>query len=144
MSLIESVFVALRALGINKMRSGLTMLGIIIGISAVITLVSVGQGVQAVVAEQMEGIGSNLVFVMPGELETISTTMQTFLRSVNISTLTYGDVLAMADQSNVPDFIFFGCVPKSRKNSRSCHGFKARWANEVTCILRHYGIYLGA
>jgi putative ABC transport system permease protein len=103
MSLIESVSIALRALGINKMRSGLTMLGIIIGISAVITLVSVGQGVQAVVADQMQDIGSNLVFVMPGELEANSTTMQSFLRSVNISTITYGDVLAMADRINVPD-----------------------------------------
>ena len=103
MNLLESVFVALRALGTNKMRSGLTMLGIIIGISAVITLVSAGQGVQAVVAEQMQGIGSNLVFVMPGELEENSTTMQSFLRSVNISTLTYGDALAMADRNRVPD-----------------------------------------
>ncbi|MGD8491523.1 MAG: ABC transporter permease, partial [Anaerolineae bacterium] len=47
MNLIESVRVALRALATNKLRSVLTMLGIIIGISAVITLVSVGQGVQA-------------------------------------------------------------------------------------------------
>ena len=105
MKLLESVFVALRALNINKMRSGLTMLGIIIGISAVITLVSAGQGVQAVVAEQMQDIGSNLVFVMPGELESNATTMQSFLRSVNISTLTYGDVLAMADRNRVPDLL---------------------------------------
>jgi putative ABC transport system permease protein len=105
MKLLESVFVALRALNINKMRSGLTMLGIIIGISAVITLVSAGQGVQAVVAEQMQDIGSNLVFVMPGELESNATTMQSFLRSVNISTLTYGDVLAMADRNRVPDVL---------------------------------------
>jgi len=81
------------------------MLGIIIGISAVITLVSAGQGVQAVVAEQMQDIGSNLVFVMPGELESNATTMQSFLRSVNISTLTYGDVLAMADRNRVPDVL---------------------------------------
>jgi len=105
MKLLESVFVALRALNINKMRSGLTMLGIIIGISAVITLVSAGQGVQAVVAEQMQDIGSNLVFIMPGELESNATTMQSFLRSVNISTLTYGDVLAMADRNRVPDLL---------------------------------------
>jgi putative ABC transport system permease protein len=86
------------------MRSGLTMLGIIIGISAVITLVSVGQGVQAVVAEEMAGIGSNLLFVLPGELETNSTSMRSsFLRSASISTLTYGDVLALTDPRNAPD-----------------------------------------
>jgi len=104
-NLIENVSIALRALGINKMRSVLTMLGIIIGISAVITLVSAGQGVQAVVAEQMQGIGSNLVFVMPGELESNATTMQSFLRSVNISTITYGDVLALSDRNQVPDLL---------------------------------------
>jgi putative ABC transport system permease protein len=82
MNLIESVRIALRSLATNKMRSGLTMLGIIIGISTVITLVSVGQGVQAVVADQMETIGSNLLFVMPGELDTNTTSMRTsFLSS---------------------------------------------------------------
>ncbi|MGC9332640.1 MAG: ABC transporter permease, partial [Anaerolineae bacterium] len=103
MNLLQSVHVALRALGANKLRAGLTMLGIIIGISAVIVLVSVGQGVQSVVADQMQSIGSNLIFVMPGELEASRTSMQGILRSVNVSTLTYGDALAMADPSNVPD-----------------------------------------
>jgi putative ABC transport system permease protein len=110
MNLVESLSVALRALAINKMRSGLTMLGIIIGISAVITLVSVGQGVQTVVAEQMEGIGSNLIFVMPGELEASRTSVQSMLRSVNISTLTYGDTLALADRRNAPDLV--GVAPE--------------------------------
>ena len=121
MNLTESVFVALRALGINKMRSGLTMLGIIIGISAVITLVSAGQGVQAVVAEQMQGIGSNLVFVMPGQLEANSTSMRSsFLRSVNVSTLTYGDVLAMGDHYQVPDLI--GVAPEFVANGTVVFG----------------------
>jgi putative ABC transport system permease protein len=121
LNLIESVFVALRALGINKMRSGLTMLGIIIGISAVITLVSAGQGVQAVVAEQMQGIGSNLVFVMPGQLEANSTSMRSsFLRSVNVSTLTYGDVLAMGDRNQVPDLI--GVAPEFVANGTVVFG----------------------
>jgi putative ABC transport system permease protein len=103
MSLLQSLAVALQALATNKMRSGLTMLGIIIGISAVITLISVGQGVQAAVADQMEGIGSNLIFVMPGELEASRTSVQSMLRSVNISTLTYGDTLALADRRSAPD-----------------------------------------
>jgi putative ABC transport system permease protein len=121
MNLIESAFVALRALGINKMRSGLTMLGIIIGISAVITLVSAGQGVQAVVAEQMQGIGSNLVFVMPGQLEANSTSMRSsFLRSVNVSTLTYGDVLAMGDRNQVPDLV--GVAPEFVANGTIVFG----------------------
>jgi putative ABC transport system permease protein len=125
MNLIESARIALRALATNKMRSGLTMLGIIIGISAVITLVSVGQGVQAVVAEQMEGIGSNLLFVMPGELDTNTTSMRTsFLSSVNVSTLTYGDVLALADPTNAPDLL--GVTPEFMANSTVVYGSENR------------------
>jgi putative ABC transport system permease protein len=121
MNLIESVRIALRALATNKMRSGLTMLGIIIGISAVITLVSVGQGVQAVVAEQMEGIGSNLLFVMPGELDTNTTSMRTsFLSSVNVSTLTYRDVLALEDRTHAPDLV--GVTPEFMANSTVVYG----------------------
>ena len=121
MNLIESIRVALRALATNKLRSGLTMLGIIIGISAVITLVSVGQGVQTVVAEQMAGIGSNLMFVMPGELDTTSTSMRSsFLSSVNVSTLTYGDVLALENQVNAPDLL--GVTPEFMANSTVVYG----------------------
>jgi putative ABC transport system permease protein len=101
------------------------MLGIIIGISAVITLVSVGQGVQAVVAEQMAGIGSNLMFVMPGELDTNTTSMRTsFLSSVNVSTLTYGDVLALADRMNAPDLV--GVTPEFMANSTVVYGNENR------------------
>ena len=115
----------MRALASNKMRSGLTMLGIIIGISAVITLVSVGQGVQAVVAEQMAGIGSNLLFVMPGELDSNTTSMRTsFLSSVNVSTLTYGDVLALADPTNAPDLL--GVTPEFMANSTVVYGSENR------------------
>ncbi len=125
MNLIESVRIALRALATNKMRSGLTMLGIIIGISAVITLVSVGQGVQSVVAEQMETIGSNLLFVMPGELDTNTTSMRTsFLSSVNVSTLTYGDVLALAERTNAPDLA--GVTPEFMANSTVVFGNENR------------------
>jgi putative ABC transport system permease protein len=120
MNLLESVAVALRSLATNKMRAGLTMLGIIIGISAVITLVSVGQGVQAVVDEQMEGIGSNLLFVMPGELEASRTSVQSMLRSVNISTLTLGDAVAMANPLNAPALL--GVAPEFVANGTLVYG----------------------
>jgi putative ABC transport system permease protein len=103
MNLMASLEVAFRALATNKMRSGLTMLGIIIGISAVIILISFGQGVQAMVAEQMQSVGSNLLFVMPGELEESNSSMKSnFLRSAKISTLTLGDAEALANPANVP------------------------------------------
>jgi putative ABC transport system permease protein len=58
--------VAFRALVRNKMRAALTMLGIIIGVSAVIAMVSIGQGAQASVQAQIEGIGTNLLFLSAG------------------------------------------------------------------------------
>ena len=57
--------VALRALGRNKMRSGLTMLGIIIGVGAVIAMVSIGQGAESRVLAQIQGMGSNVLIVEP-------------------------------------------------------------------------------
>ena len=58
--------VAIRALSRNKMRSALTMLGIIIGVSAVIAMVAVGQGAQQAVQERIASMGSNLLFVGAG------------------------------------------------------------------------------
>jgi putative ABC transport system permease protein len=60
--------VAARALSRNKMRSALTTLGIIIGVGAVIALVSIGQGAQYMIQSQINGMGSNLIFVMPGNV----------------------------------------------------------------------------
>ena len=57
--------VALRALSRNKMRSALTMLGIIIGVGAVIAMVSIGQGAQSVVQEQIQAMGTNILQVWP-------------------------------------------------------------------------------
>lgn len=69
MNLIESFRIALRALSANKVRSALTMLGVIIGVAAVILLVAIGSGVQDEVVSQIEGLGSNLLFVFPGNYE---------------------------------------------------------------------------
>jgi len=63
----ESFRIALRALASNKARSLLTMLGVIIGVAAVILLVGIGTGVQDEITGQVEGLGSNLLFVIPGQ-----------------------------------------------------------------------------
>jgi putative ABC transport system permease protein len=65
MNIVESIRVALRGLAANKLRAVLTMLGIIIGVGAVITLLSVGQGVENLIREQLQGAGTNLLFVVP-------------------------------------------------------------------------------
>jgi len=66
MDLLMIIRVAFRALVRNKMRAALTMLGIIIGVSAVVAMVSIGQGAQASVQAQIESIGTNLLFVSAG------------------------------------------------------------------------------
>lgn len=65
-SIVSTLRIALRALWVNKMRSALTMLGIIIGVSAVIIMLAVGTGVRKKISEQISSIGSNLIIVVPG------------------------------------------------------------------------------
>jgi putative ABC transport system permease protein len=69
MNLVESFRIAFRALAANKGRSLLTMLGVIIGVAAVILLVAIGTGVQDEVTGSLEGLGSNLLFVVPGQYD---------------------------------------------------------------------------
>ena len=66
MNVLASMRIALRALRINKLRSALTMLGIIIGVAAVITMIAVGSGAQAQIENQIKGLGTNLIILMPG------------------------------------------------------------------------------
>ena len=65
MKLTESFMMSMRALTANRMRTILTMLGIIIGVGAVIALVSAGQGAQKMVTGQIDSMGTNLVMVVP-------------------------------------------------------------------------------
>ncbi len=97
MSPIELFRIALRALYANKLRAVLTMLGIIIGVGAVITLVSVGEGVQKVVTEQIQSVGSNLLFVIPGAGGGGGNS------AVAADPLTLADAEAIADPVMVPD-----------------------------------------
>jgi putative ABC transport system permease protein len=67
MRLAEAWRVAFGALRTNRMRSGLTMLGVMIGVAAVVVLVAIGTGTRHEVEQQVEGLGSNLLLVFPGE-----------------------------------------------------------------------------
>ncbi len=66
MSPVMTFRIAFKALGRNKMRTGLTMLGMIIGVSAVITLVAMGNGAQSVIEDQIKGAGTNMITVNAG------------------------------------------------------------------------------
>src|SRR5262245_33173866 len=86
--------VAGRALARNKMRSALTTLGIIIGVSAVIALVSIGQGAQYLVQSQINSFGSNLLFVMPGNVVQSGANITT----AGANSLTGDDVIAIENE----------------------------------------------
>ena len=83
--------IALRALRVNKMRSALTMLGIIIGVAAVIAMVAVGSGAQERIREQIASIGSNLIIVLSGSITSSGLRMGTG----NAQTLTEDDARAI-------------------------------------------------
>src|SRR5436309_15520427 len=91
MNLTAILRVAVRALNRNKLRTALTMLGIIIGVGAVIALVSIGQGAQAMIQDQINGMGTNMMFIMPGNVLLGGAS----LGRGSASTLTEGDVQAM-------------------------------------------------
>ena len=88
----ESVVIALEGLRANKMRSLLTMLGIIIGVGAVIAMVSIGMGVRDKVEKSIAGLGSNLLIVMPGSTAPSGVRVA----AGSTSTLTYMDAQMIA------------------------------------------------
>ena len=96
MNFLQSVQIALRSIGANKLRSGLTMLGIIIGVMAVITMLSIGRGMQNTVTQQISSIGTNLLFVRPGNTQQGGVRQQE-----SQGTLTLGDADALMSVPNV-------------------------------------------
>ena len=109
MSFYESVRVAMLALAANKLRSILTMLGIIIGVSAVIALMSIGRGVEQFFVQQFTSLGTNLLYVFPGQLSEGPPGERQ--RGV----LTLGDSHAINNPLRVPDVI--AVAPEVRGNA---------------------------
>jgi putative ABC transport system permease protein len=93
MSFGQAVIEALESLSGNKMRSGLTILGIVIGVGAVIAMLGVGRGAEATITNSISGIGSNLLFVFSGNFSQ---------RVPNSQPLTLSDAQAMTDQFQAP------------------------------------------
>ncbi len=109
----ESLTIALRALTANKLRTALTMLGIIIGVGAVIALLAIGQGASAAVESRFSSLGTNTIYVVPGQ------SMFGGVRSAagSAPTLTYDDATALANSDALPavvalapERLFFGQV----------------------------------
>ncbi len=91
MTWLAGIRIALRALRVNKLRSILTMLGIIIGVGAVITMIAIGSGAQAQIEEQIKALGTNLIIVTPGSMTSGGVRMGAGSRS----SLTDDDAYAM-------------------------------------------------
>lgn len=89
--MFENYRIALGNLNANKLRAALTMLGVTIGVAAVIILLSVGQSFETFVRQQFEGLGVNLIFVIPN------------FDNNEIEPLTFNDLDVLSDVSRVPD-----------------------------------------
>ncbi len=101
MNLLESLRLSLHSLRANKTRAALTVLGIVIGVAAVLSMLSIGRGARAAVESQINSIGSNLLFVRPGSASEGGVRLE----SGTAATLTYEDALALADTANVPSAV---------------------------------------
>ncbi|MEM7333068.1 MAG: ABC transporter permease [Chloroflexota bacterium] len=100
MTLFENIRLAFVGLSVNKLRAFLTMLGIIIGVAAVITLVSVGRGVEGAVVGEFEGLGNNLLFVFPQDVSSDGLANRN-----RIIGLTMDDYEALRDPLRAPDIL---------------------------------------
>lgn len=116
MHLIDSIRISLRALLSNKLRSSLTMLGIIIGVASVISLMSVGRGTQASINAQFQSLGTNLLYVRPGS------TSQSGVRTASGSaaTLTYEDAQTLIDPLLAPSVA--KVAPERQSNAQVSFG----------------------
>src|SRR5574338_373079 len=106
MNLGPAIFEALESLSANKVRSGLTILGIVIGVAALIAMLAVGTGAQNVITGSISGIGTNLLFVFSGNLtEEVR----------NPKPLTIGDAEAIGDVFQAPSVAAVAPVIQSNR-----------------------------
>lgn len=102
MNVIEGLREAVRSLFANKLRSILTALGIVIGVAAVIAVIAIGQGGKAVVINELEGWGSNMMWVEPNEVVYDDTQRRTPMDDKDVETLSsYDEVIAVAPLADV-------------------------------------------
>ena len=129
MDLLATLRIALRALRVNKLRSALTMLGIIIGVGAVIAMIAVGGGAQARVEEQIKSLGSNLMIVIPGS----TTSGGVRLGGSSAQTLTEDDAWAITRE--VPEVQT--CAPSNRGSGQLVAG-NNNWSTVIQGVTPEY------
>lgn len=124
--LLDALGLALRSISMNAARSLLTILGVIIGVAAVITMVTLGAGATRQVTSDIEGLGSNLVMVIPGS--GVRTGGQVFSRPFDVD-----DANAISDQIAG----IRAASPSAQKRVMAVHRNK-NWATNVTGITSDY------
>ncbi len=126
----EGIQVAFTAVIANKMRSALTMLGIIIGVGAVVTVVALGKGSEQAVKERIQALGSNLLFVGPGS----SRSGMVFMGAGSSVKLTRKDVEVLEDQC--PEIV--AVVPEFSRSTQVKYGNK-NTNTRITGTTANYG-----
>src|SRR2546423_2878498 len=118
----QAMKIAFRALRVNKLRSALTMLGIIIGVGAVIAMVAVGSGATARIEQQIASIGSNIIQIQPGYQNTGGVKSG----SGNAQTLTQDDAKAVGEECPAVAY----SAPIARGNAQVIFG-NSNWGTQV-------------
>jgi len=126
---LQALRIALRSLKVNKLRTALTMLGIMIGVAAVIAMVSVGTGAQARVAEQIQSLGSNLIIALSGSTNQAGVR----LGQGSQTTITEDDASAIARE--VPAVQV--AAPSSRGNAQVVYG-NLNWSTAIQGVTADY------
>jgi putative ABC transport system permease protein len=129
MTLWQTMRIALGALRVNKLRSALTMLGIIIGVGAVIAMVAVGAGAQARVAEQIQSLGSNLIIILSGSVTSGGIRMGTG------SQLTISEDDALAIQREISTIQV--AAPSTRGTAQVVYG-NLNWSTVIQGVTPEY------
>ena len=126
---LMNLSIAMQALRVNKMRSILTMLGIVIGVAAVIAMIAIGGGAQQRLQEQIASLGSNLLIVVPGSI------IQSGARlgAGNAQTLTEQDARAITTEISEVAF----AAPLTRSNAQVVFG-NTNWATNINGVYNDY------
>ncbi len=117
MLILENLKIAIKSILSNKIRAFLTMLGVIIGVTSVVTLLAMGEGVKKGIATEIESIGSNLIIILPGQVANSTSDgngggMSSMAGMAGISSLTLDDKKAIEEKidgvENVSSIMFVG------------------------------------
>ena len=131
MNIWQAILEAFESLAANKVRAGLTILGIVIGVAAVIAMVAVGRGAQATITDSINGIGTNLIFVFRGGSEDVR----------NPKYITLSDAEAIADSFQAPSVV--AVAPVIQDNGKITYGRESTTTNisgvtpEYTSVRRY-------